>query len=64
MGWVILYICLFCIYLSVGYTSVLILEAEDDTIFTIIFITLSWPVIWTFIIVFCILFTFIGRKRD
>ena len=56
---IILFICLFCVYLAVGYTGVLLLEAEDDTIFTIIF-TLFWPIIWTFIIIFCILFTFIG----
>ncbi len=58
---IILFICLFCVYLAVGYTGVLLLEAEDDTIFTIIF-TLFWPIIWTFIIIFCIIFTFIGRS--
>ena len=55
---IILFICLFCAYLAVGYTGVLLLEAEDDTFLAIIF-TLFWPVVWTLIISFCVIFSFI-----
>lgn len=57
-GAIILFICLFCVYLAIGYTSVILTEAEDDTIAAIIF-TLFWPVIWPVIITFYIVFTFI-----
>ena len=64
-GIIILSICLFCVYLAIGYASVLLVEAEDDTFFTIIF-TLFWPIVWTLIIsfyvVFRFIFTFISRS--
>lgn len=58
---IVFFICLFCVYLAIGYTSALLIGAEDDTHVTIIF-TLFWPAIWTFLIIFCIVFTFIGRS--
>ena len=65
VGLIILFICLFCIYLAIGYTSALLAEAEDDTLFTILF-TLCWPIVWpviiTFYIVFTSIFTFISRS--
>lgn len=64
-GTIILFICLFCVYLAIGYASVLITEAEDDIFFTILF-TLFWPVVWvlmiSFYVVFTFIFTFIGRS--
>lgn len=58
---IVFFICLLCVYLAIGYTSSILIGAEDDTHVTIIF-TLFWPVIWTFLILFCIVFTFIGRS--
>lgn len=64
-GIIILSICLFCVYLAIGYASVLIIEAEDDTFFAILF-TLSWPIVWaliiSFYVVFRFIFTFINRS--
>ena len=59
MTWtIILFICLFCVYLAIGYASVLVVEGEDDIFFAILF-TLSWPIVWTLIISFYVVFTFI-----
>lgn len=55
---IILYILVFCVYLAIGYASVLYVGAEDDIFFAILF-TLSWPVVWTLIISFYVVFTFI-----
>lgn len=64
-GIIILSICLFCVYLAIGYASVLLVEAEDDTFFAILF-TLSWPIVWaliiSFYVVFRFIFTFISRS--
>lgn len=64
MTGIIFIICLFCVYLAIGYTSVLLIEAEDDKLATIFFM-MFWPVIWIVIIIFLIfsiVFTFIGRS--
>lgn len=57
----IIFICLFCVYLAIGYASVLLLGAEDVT-FDAIILTLFWPVVWSLIISFYVVFTFIGRS--
>lgn len=41
---IVFFICLLCVYLAIGYTSALLIGAEDDTHVTIIF-TLFWPII-------------------
>lgn len=65
-GVIVLFICLLCIYLVVGYIFALLAKVDNDITTTII-ITLFWPFIWTFLIICYIVFVFIGtgilRKR-
>lgn len=63
VGMILFLICLFCVYLAVGYTSALLIEAEDDAI-TTIFLMAFWPVVWIVIIIFCIVFAFIEIGRS
>jgi hypothetical protein len=63
LGMILFLICLFCAYLAVGYTSALLIEAEDDTI-TTIFLMAFWPVVWIVIIIFCIVYAFIEVGRN
>jgi hypothetical protein len=57
-GVIVLFICLLCIYLVVGYIFALLAEVDDNTTITII--TLFWPFIWTFLIICYIVFVFVG----
>jgi hypothetical protein len=60
-GVIVLFICLLCIYLVVGYIFALLAEVDDDITTTII-ITLFWPFVWTFLIICYIVFVILGTR--
>lgn len=59
-GVFVLFICLLCAYLVIGYIFALL--AETDGVTTTIIFTLFWPFIWTFLIICYIVFVFIGTR--
>ena len=59
--YVIISICLLCVYLAIGFTHALDMYLEDSKIGTIAVI-LFWPFVWVFLIICYIIFAFIGKS--
>lgn len=61
MAEIIFIICLLCVYLAIGFTYELYTYLEDSKIGAIT-VTLFWPFVWVFLIIFYIISAFIGKS--